>query len=139
MFIGPWVQIPPPPHSPDEALAKLGFGRVSADAVRLSRSRPRAVLALAVAQGEFIMHYVYLLMCSDNKPYTYCTDNLKDRIICHQKGQVPTTKERLPIKPAAYFAFLNRYTAFNFEKYLKSGSGRAFLKKHKFIDFEMNT
>jgi len=79
------------------------------------------------------MYYVYILLCSDDKPYTGCTDNLKDRIGRHEKGNVPATKERLPIKLFAYFAFSNKYTAFNFEKYLKSGSGRAFLKKHDIV------
>ncbi|OGG20174.1 excinuclease ABC subunit C [Candidatus Gottesmanbacteria bacterium RIFCSPHIGHO2_02_FULL_40_13] len=76
------------------------------------------------------MYYVYLLKCSDNRTYIGCTDDLKDRIYRHQKGQVPATKERLPIKLISYFSFSNKYTAFNFEKYLKSGSGRAFMKKH---------
>jgi putative endonuclease len=35
-----------------------------------------------------------------------------------------------PIKLISYFAFSDKYIAFEFEKYLKSGSGRAFLKKH---------
>lgn len=89
-------------------------GRPSADAVRF--------------------YYVYILICSDGLSYTGCTDNLKDRIDRHQKGNVPATKDRLPIKLTAYFVFSNKYTAFNFEKYLKSGSGRAFLKKHDIID-----
>jgi predicted GIY-YIG superfamily endonuclease len=79
------------------------------------------------------MYYVYILQCSDRKPYTGCTSNLKERIIRHNKGQIPATKDRLPIKLITYFAFNNRYKAFDFEKYLKSGSGRAFIKKHKFI------
>ena len=78
--------------------------------------------------------YVYILECDDEKPYTGCTDDLKDRIRRHQKGYVPATKDRLPIKLISYFAFSNKYTAFNFEKYLKSGSGRAFIKKHKLIE-----
>lgn len=78
-------------------------------------------------------YYVYILECNDHLPYTGCTDDLKDRISRHQKGNVPATKDRLPIKLTAYFAFSNKYTAFNFEKYLKSGSGRAFLKKHNMI------
>ena len=75
------------------------------------------------------MWYVYILLCNDSKTYIGCTDDLKDRIVRHQKGQVPATQKRLLVKLICYFAFSNKYTAFNFEKYLKSGSGRAFLKK----------
>jgi len=76
------------------------------------------------------MHYVYLLICKDKKTYIGCTENLKDRLERHNKEQIPATKDRLPIKLASYFAFSNKYIAFNFEKYLKSGSGRAFTKRH---------
>jgi putative endonuclease len=79
------------------------------------------------------MYYVYILNCSDSKTYIGCCDNLKERIDRHQRGGAPATKERLPIKINTYFAFSNKYTAFNFEKYLKSGSGRAFIKKHNLI------
>lgn len=75
------------------------------------------------------MFYVYLLRCKDG-PYTGCTSDLKDRIARHQKGQVPATINRRPLELAAYFAFKDKYIAFDFEKYLKSGSGRAFIKKH---------
>jgi predicted GIY-YIG superfamily endonuclease len=78
-------------------------------------------------------YYVYILRCNDGLPYTGCTDDLKDRINRHQKGHVPATKDRLPVKLISYFAFSNKYTAFNFEKYLKSGSGRALIKKHDII------
>ena len=78
-------------------------------------------------------YYVYLLKCQNGEPYTGCTDNLKERIERHQKGYVPATKDRLSVKLISYFAFSNKYTAFSFEKYLKSGSGRAFIKKHKLI------
>jgi putative endonuclease len=75
------------------------------------------------------MYYVYILKCKDG-PYTGCTDNLKDRISRHQKGYVTATKERRPIELKNYIAFNDKYKAFEFEKYLKSGSGRAFIKKH---------
>ncbi|KKS69236.1 excinuclease ABC subunit C [Candidatus Daviesbacteria bacterium RIFCSPLOWO2_01_FULL_43_38] len=75
------------------------------------------------------MYYVYILKCSDGKPYTGCTDNLEDRLKRHQSGWVPATKDRLPVALETYFAFKDKYRAFDFEKYLKSGSGRAFLKK----------
>lgn len=76
------------------------------------------------------MYYVYILACSDNRTYLGCCDDLKARLERHKLGNVPATKERLPVKLFSYFAFSNKYTAFNFEKYLKSGSGRAFMKKH---------
>jgi predicted GIY-YIG superfamily endonuclease len=76
------------------------------------------------------MWYTYLLRCFDQKTYIGCSSDLKQRIERHKKGQVPATKDRLPIKLISYFAFNNKYKAFEFEKYLKSGSGRAFLKKH---------
>jgi predicted GIY-YIG superfamily endonuclease len=76
------------------------------------------------------MYYVYILKCNDKKPYTGCTDDLKDRIMRHQNGHVLATKNRLPIELDFYFGIKDKYKAFAFEKYLKSGSGRAFLKKH---------
>jgi predicted GIY-YIG superfamily endonuclease len=76
------------------------------------------------------MYYVYILKCADGKPYTGCTNNLKERVERHEKGNVPATTNRLPIKLDFYFAINDKYKAFEFEKYLKSGSGRAFLKRH---------
>lgn len=75
------------------------------------------------------MYYVYSLKCSDGY-YIGCTDDLEDRLGRHEKGQVPATAERLPVKIDFYFALQDKYKAFEFEKYLKSGSGRAFVKKH---------
>lgn len=76
------------------------------------------------------MFYVYILNCSDGHPYTGCTNDLKDRVLRHKAGQVDATKERLPVELNMYISFQDKYKAFEFEKYLKSGSGRAFLKKH---------
>ncbi|KKP67169.1 MAG: excinuclease ABC C subunit domain-containing protein [Candidatus Roizmanbacteria bacterium GW2011_GWA2_35_19] len=80
-----------------------------------------------------MFHYVYILKCRTDRPYIGCTNNLKERIERHNKGYVPATKPLLPVKPISYFAFSNKYTAFDFEKYLKSGSGRAFTNKHNFV------
>ena len=75
------------------------------------------------------MYYVYSLKCRDGFYIGY-TLNLKERIDRHTKGHVPATAERLPLKLEFYFAIKDKYKAFEFEKYLKSGSGRAFIKKH---------
>ena len=75
------------------------------------------------------MWYVYLLKCSDNTFYTGCTSDLDERMYRHSKGENTYTKERLPVKPIGYTAFTDKYKAFEFEKYLKSGSGKAFARK----------
>ncbi len=48
----------------------------------------------------------------------------------HSKGGVSYTKSRLPFTCIASFGFVDKYKAFNFEKYLKTGSGRAFTGRH---------
>ena len=68
------------------------------------------------------MRYVYILRCSDGKPYTGCAEDLKERVEKHTKGYVPATKKRRPMKLIAYTAFTDKYKAFEFEKYLKSNA-----------------
>ena len=75
------------------------------------------------------MQFVYLLKCSDKTTYTGCTQNLEERLIRHEKKQVLYTSTRLPVKLITYIAFSDKYKAFEFEKYLKSGSGKAFSNK----------
>ena len=76
------------------------------------------------------MHTVYILKCADGKPYTGCTGNLEERLRRHNNGYVPATENRRPIKIVAHIVFDDKYKAFEFEKYLKYGSGRAFINKH---------
>src|SRR3989344_6009812 len=111
-FTGPEVRILLPPPSSAETLVKAE--RVSSD---YGGRRP------------LNMYYVYILKCSDGKTYVGCTDNLDDRLKRHNSGWVPATKSRLPIELITYIVFQDKYKAYNFEKYLKSGSGRAFLNK----------
>jgi predicted GIY-YIG superfamily endonuclease len=75
------------------------------------------------------MYYVYSLKCKDGF-YVGCTDDLKERYVRHQKGYVPATARRLPVELDFYIAVKDKYLAFNFEKYLKTCSGRAFVNKH---------
>ena len=75
------------------------------------------------------MYYVYILITSNKKSYIGCTNNLKKRLERHSKGYVGSTKNLLPIRLVSYFAFNDRSKAYGFERYLKTGSGRIFLKK----------
>ncbi|MEQ9591641.1 MAG: GIY-YIG nuclease family protein [Cyclobacteriaceae bacterium] len=73
---------------------------------------------------------MYILKCADGSTYTGCTNNLERRVDRHNKGYVQHTKTRVPVEILTYVAFPNKYKAYEFEKYLKSGSGRAFTKRH---------
>lgn len=75
------------------------------------------------------MYYVYSLKCKDGFYIGY-TDNISKRLVRHQKGHVPATASRLPVDLEFFFAVNNKYKALKLEKYLKSGSGRAFTNRH---------
>lgn len=81
----------------------------------------------------FIVQYVYILRCKNNHPYIGCTDNLKERLERHNNGYVSATKELRPVKLIWYACFENKYLAFNFEKYLKTCSGRVLLNKRLIV------
>jgi putative endonuclease len=75
------------------------------------------------------MYYVYVLKCKNGDYYKGCTANLRSRYRRHVEGQVPATANNRPVELIFYCAFVNKYKALNFEKYLKSGSGNAFMRK----------
>jgi len=75
------------------------------------------------------MEFVYILKCADDTYYTGHTANLDERIKRHNKGENTYTRARLPVTIVTYLAFTDKYKAIAFEKYLKSGSGKAFCKK----------
>lgn len=76
------------------------------------------------------MYYVYILKLFNNDYYIGRTDDLKRRIKEHLSGTERTTKRYLPCKLVTYISFENRDKSFKFEKYLKTGSGLAFRKRH---------
>ncbi|HWM23826.1 MAG TPA: GIY-YIG nuclease family protein [Chthoniobacterales bacterium] len=78
------------------------------------------------------MYYVYLLRSKSHpkEQYVGCTTDLKQRLFEHNRGHSPHTAKFAPWQLPVYCAFQQRKTAIAFEKYLKSGSGRAFAKRH---------
>jgi len=77
------------------------------------------------------MFYVYLLKSLHyNQTYIGFTKNLKERFADHNQGKSVHTSKYGPWQLEAYFAFREESKAVAFEKYLKSGSGRVFSKKH---------
>ena len=77
------------------------------------------------------MKYVYILQSESvrDRYYTGITDNVDARLLKHNAGEVSYTSKYKPWRLKTYIAFTDEKKAFEFEKYLKSGSGRAFVKK----------
>jgi predicted GIY-YIG superfamily endonuclease len=76
------------------------------------------------------MKYVYILESLDGDHfYIGVADDLRIRLSKHNGGEVTHTSKYRPWRIKTYVAFSDEKQAFAFEKYLKSGSGRAFAKK----------
>jgi len=75
------------------------------------------------------MKYVYILQSlAGDHFYTGITDDLEARLLKHNSGGVPHTSKLRPWRFNTYVAFTDEARATAFEKYLKTGSGRAFAK-----------
>ena len=77
------------------------------------------------------MFYVYILqsIAFPDRYYVGITEALKTRLITHNAKEVPHTSKYAPWRLKTYIAFSDKKQAFEFEKYLKTASGRAFAKK----------
>jgi len=76
------------------------------------------------------MWYVYILKSLvDDFVYIGSTNDPKRRLLQHNSGHVTSTKIHVPLKVKAYISVENKSKAIELEQYLKSGSGRAFIKK----------
>ena len=77
------------------------------------------------------MKYVYILQSELDLShyYTGITNNVENRLAKHNSGAVKHTAKFRPWRLKTYIAFTDTDQAVAFEKYLKSGSGRAFAKK----------
>ena len=75
--------------------------------------------------------YVYILQSETSAEHFYIgfTEDLQDRLKIHNSGSVPHTVKFRPWKIKTAIAFTEHERAVEFERYLKSASGRAFAKK----------
>ena len=78
------------------------------------------------------MRYVYLLRSCSCPDQTYVgpTGDLKGRLRAHNAGRSPHTAKGRPWRLAVAVAFGDEETALRFERYLKTGSGRGFARRH---------
>jgi putative endonuclease len=78
------------------------------------------------------MKYVYIpqSVARADRYHVGFTDDLRARLSRHNAGEVPHTAKYRPWKLETCVAFSDETKAVAFERYLKSGSGRAFAKRH---------
>jgi predicted GIY-YIG superfamily endonuclease len=76
-------------------------------------------------------YYVYILQSStdSNRFYTGFTEDFKERLAEHNAGKSVHTSALRPWRIKTCIAFRDRQAALEFERYLKTSSGRAFAKK----------
>jgi predicted GIY-YIG superfamily endonuclease len=76
------------------------------------------------------VYYTYILLSLKSHIFYYgYSSDLRKRFTEHNDGFVIATKPHIPWKLVWYCAFETEKQAKNFEKYLKSGSGKAFSYK----------
>jgi predicted GIY-YIG superfamily endonuclease len=79
-----------------------------------------------------MFHYVYVLV-SESDPgrhYVGSTSDLNARLAAHNAGKVSHTSKCKPWRVETAIAFSDKGKATAFERYLKSGSGREFARRH---------
>jgi predicted GIY-YIG superfamily endonuclease len=89
------------------------------------------VSSVALAKEGKNMHYVYLIQSQKDKTfYTGITKDLIIRIKEHNRKRSRFTSTKIPYRLIWYCGFYDKTKAYAFEKYLKTGSGIAFYRKH---------
>jgi predicted GIY-YIG superfamily endonuclease len=78
------------------------------------------------------MHYAYILKSRNFPHQTYVgsTSDLRKRLGEHNTGKSVHTNKFKPWDVIAYVALPEKQLAQALERYLKSGSGRSFAKRH---------
>ena len=74
--------------------------------------------------------YVYILRCSNGSPYVGFTSDIDRRIKEHNHKKIHYTKDKTPVSLICFTGFIDKYKALDYERYLKSGSGISFRRRH---------
>src|SRR5271156_6232343 len=109
------------------AVARLFERRGSVELNRATIHRPPIRHAEAG-----LMYYAYILRSESfpNQIYVGSTGDLRRRLAEHNAGKSTHTSKFKPWELMIYVAFQEQRSAETFERYLKSGSGRAFARRH---------
>jgi putative endonuclease len=75
--------------------------------------------------------FVYILRSEgDGRPYVGVTSDVARRLETHNSGGNSATASHRPWRLDVVFEFADEERARRLERYLKSGSGRAFARRH---------
>jgi putative endonuclease len=123
------VRLPlaPPAFAP-QAFGFRRFGSVNQLEAR--RLPSRSCTATQAGYARYVI-YVYILESEiGGHFYVGVTADIDSRLAKHNAREVPHTAKYAPWSLKNFFAFSDEAKAYSFEKYLKSGSGRAFAKRY---------
>jgi len=81
------------------------------------------------------MHYLYILRSVKypRRLYIGLSQDVGARLSEHNEGKSQYTKKYAPWEIEVYIVFKHKTLAESFERYLKSGSGYAFMKKRMLL------
>jgi predicted GIY-YIG superfamily endonuclease len=76
--------------------------------------------------------FVYILrsVSEPSRHYVGLTSDVGERLAAHNQGGSAHTSKHRPWQVVVSIEFTNASAAARFEQYLKTGSGRAFAKRH---------
>lgn len=98
--------------------------------IELEPSTAQSLHPRCVVQGN--RRFVYLLRSVNEpgRPDVGLTSDVAVRLAAHNTGRSPHTARFKPWELVVSLEFADEHGAVCFERYLKSGSGRAFVKRH---------
>jgi predicted GIY-YIG superfamily endonuclease len=74
--------------------------------------------------------YILRSLSDPRRPYIGLTSDISARLADHNAGRCPHTARYRPWQLHVVIELPDEQRAIDFERYLKSGSGRAFAKRH---------
>jgi len=91
---------------------------------------PKTTAWQASKMKSFLYVYILVSQVDTTIHYTGITRNLKGRVLKHNQGACAHTLKHRPWRIEIAIAFTSESKARAFEKYLKTGSGREFARRH---------
>jgi predicted GIY-YIG superfamily endonuclease len=111
-------------------VARVARGRLKASTNSGGSLGPCLAAADSVTQDAKRFVYVLHSLANPDRQFVESAANVSMRVASHNAGHSPLTAAHRPWKLVAVVQFGNEAMAQRFEKFLKSGAGRAFSKVH---------